>query len=59
MVHVGGGVTDYVKMLQQKTLAVIHPLAGISCLNKHEYGFPGLIFKKKYNLPTYTIVVYH
>ena len=34
MVHLGGEVLDCVKVFQEKTLAVIHPLAGNSCLNK-------------------------
>jgi hypothetical protein len=40
MVYLGRRVTDCIKVFQEETLAVIYPLAGNSCLNKHEYGFP-------------------
>jgi len=33
-------VSDYIKVFQEETLAVIYPLAGNICLKKYEYGLP-------------------
>ena len=39
MVYLGRRVMNDIKVLQEKMLAVIHPLAGNSCLNRCEYKF--------------------
>ena len=41
MVYLGGGIIYCIKPFQEKTLAVIDPLAGNSHLNKCEYRFTG------------------
>ena len=42
MVNTGRRVVDCIKVFQEETLAIIHPLAGISSLNKCEYGLSGV-----------------
>ena len=48
---------DYIKVFQEKALAVINPLAGTSCLNMMSADFTS--GHSVHNLPMYTIAVCH
>jgi hypothetical protein len=43
MVDLGRRVVDDIKEFQEKTLAVMNPLAGKSCLNKGKHRFQQMI----------------